>query len=296
VSGKCKRPVETAGHTSFSPAYETFFRACISGKTNMPDDSMISPNSIPEISDSDIYEAMEEIPGYLDITPEDFREIYRHAFQHAYQKQVAGRYALKAEADSIGQLDMVGGACVSATEALKNYFRKMRGPDRSPPAPGLSEVCWSWLGAFLGIAAVAALHYSLVGQGGLVLLVGSFGASAVLIYGAVRSPLAQPRNLIGGHMLSALIGVAAYQLLPGCLWLASAAAVATAIAVMQCTKTLHPPGGATALIAVIGGDSIHTLGYLYAVIPVGLGALLMLIVALLVNNIPRSRQYPEFWW
>jgi CBS-domain-containing membrane protein len=79
------------------------------------------------------------------------------------------------------------------------------------------------------------------------------------------------------------------------MWLAGAVAVATAIAFMHATKTLHPPGGATALIAVIGSEKIHDLGYLYAVIPAGLGAVIMLIIALLVNNIPRTRRYPEFW-
>jgi CBS-domain-containing membrane protein len=64
---------------------------------------------------------------------------------------------------------------------------------------------------------------------------------------------------------------------------------------MHATKTLHPPGGATALIAVIGSQKIHDLGYLYAVIPVGTGALLMLVVALLVNNLSANRKYPEFW-
>ena len=101
----------------------------------------------------------------------------------------------------------------------------------------------------------------------LVMIIGSFGASAVLVYGAVRSPLAQPRNLMGGHMISAVIGVASYQFLHAHLWLAAAVAVATAIAVMHGTKTLHPPGGATSLIAVIGSDKIHTLGYLYVWVP-----------------------------
>ena len=64
---------------------------------------------------------------------------------------------------------------------------------------------------------------------------------------------------------------------------------------MHLTKTLHPPGGATALIAVIGGDSVHRLGYLYALIPAGAGAVVLLIVALLVNNMVPSRRYPEFW-
>ncbi len=79
------------------------------------------------------------------------------------------------------------------------------------------------------------------------------------------------------------------------MWFAAAVAVATAIAVMHATKTLHPPGGATSLIAVIGSNKIHGLGYLYAIIPAGLGAFVMLVVALLVNNIPETRRYPEFW-
>jgi CBS-domain-containing membrane protein len=65
---------------------------------------------------------------------------------------------------------------------------------------------------------------------------------------------------------------------------------------MLITKTLHPPGGATALIAVIGGDKIHALGFLYAFVPVGLGAFVLLIVALLVNNISTNRRYPEYWF
>jgi CBS-domain-containing membrane protein len=79
------------------------------------------------------------------------------------------------------------------------------------------------------------------------------------------------------------------------MWLAAAVAVATAIAAMHTTKTLHPPGGATALIAVIGGDKIHNLGYLYALMPVTAGAAILLIVALIVNNISKTRKYPEFW-
>ena len=175
------------------------------------------------------------------------------------------------------------------------YFKKMRGSTKSPPGVGPSELLVSWIGAFLGIAAVALVNFYLLKDTDLVMIIGSFGASAVLIYGAVRSPLAQPRNLVGGHIISAIIGVAIYNLLNDYMWLAASVAVATAIAVMHATKTLHPPGGATALIAVIGSEKIHNLGYLYAVIPVGLGVLIMLIIALLINNIPKNRQYPEFW-
>ncbi len=172
----------------------------------------------------------------------------------------------------------------------------MRGTTKSPPGVSLSEIGWSWIGAFLGISAVAFINYNLLSQTDLLMLIGSFGASAVLIYGAVKSPLAQPRNLIGGHVFSAIIGVACFQMFGDIMWLATALSVATAIAFMHATRTLHPPGGATALIAVIGSDAVHNLGYLYALVPVGLGAMIMLIIALLVNNIPRSRRYPEFWW
>ncbi len=177
-----------------------------------------------------------------------------------------------------------------------SYFLKMKGISTSPPRVSAGEILWSWLGAFLGISLVGYLHYTVLGDGDLMLIVGSFGASAVLIYGAIKSPLAQPRNLIGGHLISACIGVTSYQLLSPHIWLAAAVAVATAIAAMHATKTLHPPGGATALIAVIGGPKIHGLGYFYALMPVGVGALIMLVVALVATNIPKNRQYPEFWW
>ena len=172
----------------------------------------------------------------------------------------------------------------------------MKGTTKSPPAVNVSEIIWSWAGAFMGIAIIGCINDFIFSKADQVMLIGSFGASAVLLYGAVKSPLAQPRNLLGGHVLSAIIGVTAYQLCASHLWLASAAAVATAIALMHMTKTLHPPGGATALIAVIGGDKIHNLGYLYVLVPVGLGTVIMLVIALLVNNIPASRKYPEFWF
>ncbi len=175
------------------------------------------------------------------------------------------------------------------------YFRKMKGRAQSPPRVKPPEIAWSWIGALLGIALVGYLNDSYFEGTDLILIIGSFGASAVLIFGAIKSPLAQPPNLLGGHIISALIGVTAYKLLVPHLWLAAAVGVATAIAAMHATKTLHPPGGATALIAVIGGEKVHNLGYLYAIVPVAAGALIMLVVALLINNIPKSRRYPEFW-
>ncbi|ESE42628.1 HPP family protein [Shewanella decolorationis S12] len=132
---------------------------------------------------------------------------------------------------------------------------------------------------------------------GTMFVIGSFGASAVLVYGAPLAEFSQPRNLIGGSVLSALIGVAVYQVFADYMVLASALAVSLAIALMYLTRTLHPPGGATALIAVIGGDNVHQLGFLYAVMPVFLGSLLLLLVALVVNNLSTDpkRHYPVYW-
>lgn len=177
------------------------------------------------------------------------------------------------------------------------YFRKMRGTTRGRlPRVSNSEVLWSWIGGFLGIAAVSGFHQLWFEGTDLTLLIGSFGASAVLSYGAVRSPLAQPRNLVGGHVLSAFTGVLAWKLLHADPWLAAAVAVATAIALMHLTRTLHPPGGATALIAVIGSDNIHAAGFTYVLVPALAGSLILLLVALLVNNIAPTRRYPEIWW
>jgi CBS-domain-containing membrane protein len=178
---------------------------------------------------------------------------------------------------------------------VAEYLSKMKGGAKSPPGVGKSELIWSWLGSALGIGICGYLSSRYFEPRDLTLLIGSFGASAVLVYGAIKSPLAQPRNLIGGHVLSGLTGVACYNLFGNIVWLAAAMAVSLAIVVMLATKTLHPPGGATALIAVIGGAKIHNLGFLYALIPAGTGALMLLVIALLVNNLSRSRKYPEYW-
>lgn len=180
---------------------------------------------------------------------------------------------------------------------IPDYFRKMRGTTRgSPPRVSTEEIAWSWIGGFVGIALIAWVDQLFFKGTDLTLMLGAFGSSAVLVYGAVRSPLAQPRNLVGGHIVSALVGVICWKLFHPYPWLAEAMAVATAIALMHATRTLHPPGGATALIAVIGSADIHNAGFLYVLVPSALGSLILLAVALLVNNIPASRRYPEIWW
>jgi CBS domain-containing membrane protein len=160
------------------------------------------------------------------------------------------------------------------------------------------EHCWTFLGAFVGIGLIGLLNNYHLSPTDAPLLIGSFGASSVLIYGVINSPLAQPRNLVGGHVLSALVGVTTYHLVGQVPWVAAALAVALSIVGMQITKTLHPPGGATALIAVIGSPQLKALGYWYVLTPVLSGVLLLLLVALLFNNLSPTRHYPanKHWY
>jgi len=177
----------------------------------------------------------------------------------------------------------------------KEYLIKMIGSTKSPPGCGFKEIFWSWLGSLIGIGTCAYLSGLYFEPRELPLLFGPLGASAVLVFAANKSPLAQPRNLIGGHIIAGLIGVAAFRLFGQVNWLAAALAVSFAIAAMLLTKTLHPPAGATALIAVTGGEKIHALGFLYPFLPAGAGALILLIVALLFNNLLQHRKYPDYW-
>lgn len=154
------------------------------------------------------------------------------------------------------------------------------------------EHFWTFLGSFFGIAIIGLVNSSFLDAADNLFLIGSFGASSVLIYGIINSPLAQPRNLIGGHIICALIGVTIYKLIPDVLWLSAALSVSISIVMMQITKTLHPPGGATALIANIGSEKIKSLGYLYVLSPVLTGVLILFLVAVFFNNRTSRRSYP----
>lgn len=140
------------------------------------------------------------------------------------------------------------------------------------------------MGAFAGLAAVHRVHHwlNMAFDGETVLLIGSFGASAVILFGIWHSPMAKPRNVLGGHLLSALVGVTIAQMVtaPDLLWFEASLAVGLAIFVMMATRTVHPPGGATALIAVMGPEKIQKLGYWYAAMPVLSGAMVLLAVAM----------------
>ena len=155
------------------------------------------------------------------------------------------------------------------------------------------ENFWAFLGSFIAIGILAYIQSIHFTGNDAVYLIGSFGASSVLVYGIIQSPFSQPRNLVGGHLISAFIGVTVNKLVPDIIWIAAPLAVSLSIVLMQITKTLHPPGGATALIAIIGSDKIKVLGYMYLFSPVFLGVLILLFTALIFNNMTSNRSYPS---
>jgi len=170
----------------------------------------------------------------------------------------------------------------------------MRGMTVSNARPQFMEALITFCCCFAGVALLGVLVDSLVGGMEGVMLIPSFGASSLMVFGAPLSPFAQPRNVVGGHILSALSGVFAYNLL-GTGWAAAALAVAMAGALMHLTTTMHPPGGATALLAVIGDPRVHAQGYSYAFMPVGVGMVVIVVLAVLINNLVLRRQYPTHW-
>lgn len=155
---------------------------------------------------------------------------------------------------------------------------------------------WAFIGSFIALSTVGLLQdvFHTEDSTDILFLIGSFGATSVLLFGATNSPLAQPRNLFFGNLMSAIIGVTMYKLFhfENHLWLSPALAVSVSILVMQYTKTMHPPGGATALIANIGSAEITRMGFFYVINPVLTGTLILFIMGVLLNNLSKNRIYP----
>ncbi len=151
-----------------------------------------------------------------------------------------------------------------------------------------------WLAAFLAFVAIlfiAGFSHALVGSQGMPYVVASMGASAVLLFALPQSALSQPWPVIGGHLISAAIGVLCYRMIPD-LRVAAAVAVGASIAAMYFTQSLHPPGGAASLGAVVGGAEIHELGFAYVLMPVGVNVVILLLMAWVLNNAVQDRRYP----
>ena len=167
--------------------------------------------------------------------------------------------------------------------------RGLSGGRPPPPAP-LSTVVTSAAAAGLGMSALYSLHYAL-GASAASTVVGSIGSSAVLLYCAPAAPFSQPRNVIGGHFLACATGltlrhipfVADNPILLGSF------SIAGAVAAMQLTNTVHPPAGATALMATSSPMDA------FFIVPVFTGSVSAVAVALFINNMRSGVKYPLFW-
>jgi len=155
----------------------------------------------------------------------------------------------------------------------------------------LRENLISTVGGFLGIFCIFMSSQWLLDPDVAVLIVPSMGASAVLLFAAPHAPFSQPWNVICGHAVSAIIGVACWRWIPDYV-VAASASVGLSIGAMYLARCIHPPGGATALAAVIGSDKLHQLGFAYEYEPVMLNAVTILFVAIVFNGLFKWRRYP----
>jgi CBS-domain-containing membrane protein len=166
---------------------------------------------------------------------------------------------------------------------------QLKGLPRAPqPAIPARELWITFIGSIVGIGITAAMAF----KWNCPMLLGPFGATAVLVYGAYKAPLAQPRNVMLGHFLGALMGVAVYDFF-GLTWWSLALGVTLTIIFMMATYSMHPPAGATAYVAIqTGGLGV---GYTYILNPVLLGAFVLLLTAVIINKAGK-RDYPSSWW
>ncbi|HJV52593.1 MAG TPA: HPP family protein [Noviherbaspirillum sp.] len=166
----------------------------------------------------------------------------------------------------------------------------LRGFIPAPINAGRREKLCACLGAWIGLMFAGLVSKATLGNLNP-WFIAPMGASAVLLFGVPSSPLAQPWSLVGGNIVSALVGVACAHAIGDPL-LAASAATAVAIAAMFALRCLHPPSGAVALTAVLGGPAVLASGYRFALWPVGLNSVFLLVAALLFNNLMR-RRYPH---
>lgn len=158
---------------------------------------------------------------------------------------------------------------------------------------GHTEKLVSALGAFLGILLVLYSSSYFVSGAPAYLVVASMGASAVLLFAVPHGPLSQPWPLIGGHLVSAVIGVTCAKFIPD-TFIAASAAVGIAVGAMYYLHCIHPPGGATALSAVVGGSAVHDLGYQFILTPVLINVIAIISVAIVFNYLFKWRRYPAY--
>ena len=154
-----------------------------------------------------------------------------------------------------------------------------------------SEKIVATVGSILGISISFFISYLLIGAQAAMFLVPSMGATAVLLFALPHGALSQPWALFMGNLISAFIGVSCFILIPN-IFIAAGLAVGLSIGAMHLLNSIHPPGGATALVAVVGGPTIHDLGYFYIISPVFINVLAIFSVAIVFNSLFAWRRYP----
>ncbi|WP_229377236.1 HPP family protein [Shewanella woodyi] len=152
------------------------------------------------------------------------------------------------------------------------------------------EVFASIIGAFFATLCASFFSNSILEADNMPMILASTGASAMLIFGIPHSPVSQPWPLVGGHLISAFIGISAYSLIPNPI-LASSVAIGVAMLLMHSTGCMHPPGGATVVTAVIGGANVHELGYYFIIIPVFFNAIILLSIAMAVATFREKNPF-----
>lgn len=168
---------------------------------------------------------------------------------------------------------------------MKKYLLNFISKERSPLKANFSFSLFSGIGELLAIMSIALLTK----ETSIPFIMAPFGASCVLAFGVPDSPLSQPRNIIGGHIISSTIGMIILMLL-GNEWYSMSLGVGLAIAIMQLTKTTHPPAGADPLVIIASGTS-----WSFIINPVLSGSIALVLIALIFNNINKERKYPKFW-
>lgn len=174
-------------------------------------------------------------------------------------------------------------------DKTENWFMHLIGVDLEKVSH--HERIISGVGGFLGIAGILLVTTSVLPPASAGLIVASMGASAVLLFAVPHGKLSQPWSVMGGHLISACIGVTVGKLVANPV-LAASIAVGLAIAAMHYARCIHPPGGASALAAIVSGSKVHALGYMYVLTPVMLNASIILLVAIAVNLPFGWRRYP----
>lgn len=152
------------------------------------------------------------------------------------------------------------------------------------------EVAISIMGAFIATLCASFFSYSILEIDGATLILASTGASAMLVFGLPQSPASQPWNLVGGHLVSAFVGVSCHFLLSNEV-LASSVAIPLAMLAMHGLRCMHPPGGATAVTCIVGGPAVYELGYFFLVIPVFFNSIIILSFALAAGTLRENNPY-----